>query len=78
VCACQALGLPAQSAASGVHAQPHAHGSDTFFAGQPYFLKEGRMDNVQEHRIEAMRDDEWVFSGYSFNWPALQKLIHEL
>jgi metal-sulfur cluster biosynthetic enzyme len=29
-------------------------------------LKEGRMDAVQDVTVEAMRDDEWVFSGYSF------------
>ncbi|MGD9646229.1 MAG: metal-sulfur cluster assembly factor, partial [Pirellulales bacterium] len=38
----------------------------TFYAGQPYFLKRGRMDMVQDFPIAAMRDDEWVFSGYSF------------
>lgn len=38
----------------------------TFYAGQPYFLKQGRMDMVQDFPIAAMRDDEWVFSGYSF------------
>jgi metal-sulfur cluster biosynthetic enzyme len=38
----------------------------TFYAGQPYFVKQGRMDMVQDFPIEAMRDDEWVFSGYSF------------
>ncbi|MEZ6054426.1 MAG: hypothetical protein R3C02_24070 [Planctomycetaceae bacterium] len=48
-------------------ARMHMDQTYTFVAGQPYFFKEGRMDNVQEHRIEAMRDDEWVFSGYSFN-----------
>ena len=37
-----------------------------FYAGLPYFFKEGRMDAIQDVNIEAMRDDEWVFSGYSF------------
>ncbi len=61
-------------------ARMHMDQTYTFFAGQPYFLKEGRMDNVQEHRIEAMRDDEWVFSGYSFNhqlWIDAQGKLHE-
>jgi metal-sulfur cluster biosynthetic enzyme len=44
----------------------HADQTYTFFAGLPYFLKEGRMDAIQDVTIEAMRDDEWVFSGYSF------------
>ncbi len=61
-------------------ARMHMDQTYTFFAGQPYFFKEGRMDNVQEHRIEAMRDDEWVFSGYSFNhqlWIDAQGKLHE-
>jgi metal-sulfur cluster biosynthetic enzyme len=35
----------------------------------PYFFKEGRMEAIQDVRIHAMRDDEWVFSGYSFTDP---------
>ena len=38
----------------------------TFHAGLPYFFKESRFDVVKDVRIEAMRDDEWVLSGYSF------------
>jgi metal-sulfur cluster biosynthetic enzyme len=38
----------------------------TFYAGLPYFVKQGRMEMVQDFPIAAMRDDEWVFSGYSF------------
>lgn len=52
----------------------------TFYAGQPYFTKQGRMDMVQDFRIEAMRDDEWVFSGYSFTdtvWMDAAGLLHE-
>jgi metal-sulfur cluster biosynthetic enzyme len=37
-----------------------------FYAGLPYFFKESRFDVVKDVDIEAMRDDEWVFSGYSF------------
>jgi metal-sulfur cluster biosynthetic enzyme len=52
----------------------------TFYAGQPYFLKQGRMDMVQDFPIEAMRDDEWVFSGYSFTdevWIDSAGRLHE-
>ncbi len=41
----------------------------TFFAGVPYFLKQGRMDAVKDMAISALRDDEWVFSGFSFTDP---------
>jgi metal-sulfur cluster biosynthetic enzyme len=44
----------------------HVDQAYSFLAGHPYFLKEGRMDAVQDVTVEAMRDDEWVFSGYSF------------
>jgi metal-sulfur cluster biosynthetic enzyme len=37
-----------------------------FYAGLPYFFKEGRIDVIKDVDIAAMRDDEWVFSGYSF------------
>jgi len=37
-----------------------------FYAGLPYFFKESRFDVVKDVNVEAMRDDEWVFSGYSF------------
>ena len=37
-----------------------------FYAGLPYFVKESRMEAVKDLNISAMRDDEWVFSGYSF------------
>ena len=37
-----------------------------FWAGLPYFVKESRIDAVRDVDISAMRDDEWVFSGYSF------------
>ena len=44
----------------------HMDQTYTFYAGRPYFLKEGRIDVIQDVDVEAMRDDEWVFSGYSF------------
>lgn len=37
-----------------------------FFAGLPWFLKQGRVDVVKDVEIDALRDDEWVFSGQSF------------
>ena len=52
----------------------------TFYAGLPYFLKQGRMDMVKELDINAMRDDEWVFSGFCFTdplWIDSQGLVHE-
>lgn len=51
-----------------------------FYAHQPYFIKEGRTDIVKDVRIEAMRDDEWVFSGYSFTdtvWIDRAGRLHE-
>ncbi len=38
----------------------------TFYADTPYFLKQGRMEMVQDFSLDYLRDDEWVFSGYSF------------
>ncbi|MCW5977493.1 MAG: metal-sulfur cluster assembly factor [Bryobacteraceae bacterium] len=37
-----------------------------FYAGAPYFVKTGRMEALKDLDITYMRDDEWVFSGYSF------------
>lgn len=37
-----------------------------FFSGQPWFLKMGTMEAIQDLQAEALRDDEWVFSGQSF------------
>ncbi len=51
-----------------------------FYAAAPYFLKQGRIDAVKDVSIAAMRDDEWVFSGYSFNeklWFDRQGKLHE-
>lgn len=52
----------------------------TFYAGLPYFLKQGRMDMVKDLDVNALRDDEWVFSGFSFTdplWIDNQGLVHE-
>jgi metal-sulfur cluster biosynthetic enzyme len=37
-----------------------------FFAGTPYFLKQSTLDVIKDLEITYMRDDEWVFSGFSF------------
>jgi metal-sulfur cluster biosynthetic enzyme len=52
----------------------------TFYAGLPYFFKVGTMEMVQPTDIEAMRDDEWVVSGYSFTdtlWLDRHGRLHE-
>ena len=58
----------------------HMDQSYVFYAGLPYFFKEGQIDVVKDVEIEAMRDDEWVFSGYSFTdmvWFDRQGKLHE-
>jgi metal-sulfur cluster biosynthetic enzyme len=45
----------------------HIDQTYTFHSGLPYFFKEGTMEVIKDLRIEAMRDDEWVFSGYSYS-----------
>lgn len=37
-----------------------------FYAGLPWFHKFGRMTATRDVEVEALRDDEWVFSGQSF------------
>jgi metal-sulfur cluster biosynthetic enzyme len=37
-----------------------------FYAGLPWFHKIGTMTATRDVEIEALRDDEWVFSGQSF------------
>lgn len=37
-----------------------------FYSGLPWFHKIGSMKAVQDFTAEALRDDEWVFSGQSF------------
>lgn len=61
-------------------ARMHMDQSYIFHAGQPYFLKEARFDVLEELPVEAARDDEWVFSGYSFNeqvWIDGQGKLHD-
>lgn len=58
----------------------HMDQTYAFYAGLPYFLKSSHFDVVKDVDIEAMRDDEWVFSGYSFTdllWFDQQGKLHE-
>jgi metal-sulfur cluster biosynthetic enzyme len=58
----------------------HMDQTYVFYAGLPYFFKQGRIDVVKDVAVEAMRDDEWVFSGYSFShtvWIDQQGKLHE-
>jgi metal-sulfur cluster biosynthetic enzyme len=61
-------------------ARMHMDQTYVFYAGLPYFLKEGNMDVVSDLEIDAMRDDEWVFSGQSFTdpvWVDAEGKLHE-
>jgi metal-sulfur cluster biosynthetic enzyme len=61
-------------------ARVHMDQSYRFYAGQPYFIKEGEIRVVKDVTVEAMRDDEWVFSGYSFTdllWVDAFGKLHE-
>ena len=52
----------------------------TFHAGLPWFSKRGSMEAVTDFQINYLRDDEWVFSGYSFTdslWLDQQGRVHE-
>ncbi len=52
----------------------------TFFAGQPWFFKRSEMTVVKDLDIAALRDDEWVFSGFTFTdplWLDAGGAIHE-
>lgn len=51
-----------------------------FYAGLPYFVKQSQFDVIQDVAVAAMRDDEWVFSGYSFTdelWLDKNGKLHE-
>ncbi|MBI2299827.1 MAG: metal-sulfur cluster assembly factor, partial [Armatimonadetes bacterium] len=52
----------------------------TFFAGLPWFSKRSEMTVVQDLSIAALRDDEWVFSGFPFTdplWLDAAGTVHE-
>lgn len=58
----------------------HMDQTYSFYAGLPHFFKHGEMEAVKDLEISAMRDDEWVFSGYSFDqqlWIDRQGVVHE-
>ncbi|MDP6597929.1 MAG: metal-sulfur cluster assembly factor [Candidatus Poribacteria bacterium] len=51
-----------------------------FYAGLPYFIKEGKMEMSKDFELNYLRDDEWVFSGYAFTetvWIDRQGKLHE-
>jgi len=51
-----------------------------FYAGLPYFLKNGRMEAVQDFQISYLRDDEWLFAGQPFTdllWMDHDGALHE-
>lgn len=51
-----------------------------FYSGTPYFLKDGRMEATTAFSLDYLRDDEWVFSGYSFDrqlWIDEDGNVHE-
>lgn len=52
----------------------------TFHAGQPYFFKQASMEMAKDFAIDYLRDDEWVFSGYTFTdplWMDREGRLHE-
>lgn len=58
----------------------HMDQTYSFYPGLPYFFKEGRFDVIKDVEIAASRDDEWVFSGYSFTdklWMDRDGRMHE-
>jgi metal-sulfur cluster biosynthetic enzyme len=44
----------------------HVNVEYRFYSSQPWFHKIGAMKAVQDFSAEALRDDEWVFSGQPF------------
>lgn len=52
----------------------------TFYAGQPYFVKDSRMEMIQDFEINYLRDDEWLFAGKPFTqtvWMDRDGALHE-
>ncbi|MDA0836447.1 MAG: iron-sulfur cluster assembly protein [Planctomycetota bacterium] len=52
----------------------------SFYSGLPWFTKDGRMDVMKDFEITYLRDDEWVFSGYTFDeilWMDGNGKLHE-
>jgi len=44
----------------------HVYIEYRFLAGVPWLVKSGRMEALTDFEADALRDDEWVFSGQSF------------
>lgn len=54
--------------------------SYTFYAGVPYFLKDGRMEATRDFCAHVARDDEWYFGGRPFDaslWMDTDGRVHE-
>jgi len=54
--------------------------SYTFYAGAPYFLKDGRMEATRDFTAYVARDDEWYFGGRPFDaslWMDRAGRVHE-
>ena len=54
--------------------------SYTFYAGEPYFLKHGRMQATRDFCAFVARDDEWYFGGRPFDaslWMDETGRVHE-
>ncbi len=54
--------------------------SYTFYAGVPYFLKDGRMEATRDFGVHVARDDEWYFGGRPFDaamWMDREGVVHE-
>ena len=52
----------------------------TFYAGQPYFVKDSRMEAAKDFQINYLRDDEWLFGGTPFThtvWMDREGALHE-
>ena len=52
----------------------------TFYAGAPWFLKDGRMEATRDFCAWVARDDEWYFGGRPFNaslWMDAAGRVHE-
>ena len=52
----------------------------TFYAGLPYFIKQSRMEMIQDFEMNCLRDDEWVIAGHPFTqtvWMDRSGVLHE-
>ena len=52
----------------------------TFYAGVPWFLKDGRMEATRDFCAHVARDDEWYFGGRPFDaslWMDGEGRVHE-